>query len=276
MRDPAEGQPSEPVAGKAETNADLPDGALPKVAEPGTLPAAPWLSKGDGPKDEHVQPKQVAGAVKNEPRWRDKVLWFWPAGAVATMAGAGHLFGAFGALLAAVVVAATLVLVIGDEAISLRTRIWVTALAVVMAAGVVVGREAGVGILAPSGLAEPPDLRGQVVSAEDIKGRNLRDALLAGAILDGLDLHRHDLTHVQAQGASFRRTILSDAVLVEADLRGADFTDACLRRANLTGAVLGGVQATGADVRDVLVVKENVASAAAWPQAGVPPPQHCR
>lgn len=205
------------------------------------------------------------------------MLWLWPVCAVAVMALAGQFFGAYGALLSAVVVAATLVLLVGEpDVISLRTRLWVGALVVVVAAGVVVGRYSGIDFLAAGPEAvKPLDLRGKVVEANDVRGGNLREALLQGAVLDGLDLRGHDLTGAKAQGASFRRTVLDDTRLVEADLRGADLTDACLKRANLSGARLGGVVAGGADVRDAVVGAEQTKEAADWPRPGTPTSPHC-
>ncbi|PRY40534.1 pentapeptide repeat protein [Umezawaea tangerina] len=214
--------------------------------------------------------------TNGRPRRRDQFLWLWPIGAVAVMAAAGHFFGAFGALLSAVVVVATLVLLIGDITISLRTRIWVLALAVLVAASVVVGRYAGVAILAaPADAFEPLDLRGQIVDADAIRGRDLQNAQLAGAVLDDLDLRGLNLAGVKAQGASFRRAVLDEVQFTGADLRGADFTDACLERSDLSGAQLGGMIARGADVTNVVTDKELIANVVSWPEPGNIPPQHC-
>lgn len=205
------------------------------------------------------------------------MLWLWPVCAVAVMAAAGQFFGAYGALLSAVVVAATLVLLIGEpDVISVRTRMWVGAFVVVVAAGVVVGRYSGVDFLAaPPDAVEPLDLRGKVVEANDLRSRDLRGALMQGAVLDGLDLRGHNLSGAKAQGASFRRAMLDDGRLVEADLRGADFTDACMERVDLSGARLGGLIASGADVRGTVVEGVRTAEAASWPQPGAPVPPHC-
>lgn len=259
------------------TQVKRPEGAVENVHPRGSKPAPPRIG---GQERSHTVGQAAAPTNPpkgSEPRRRDQLLWLWPVGAVAVMAVAGHLLGAFGVLLSAIVVAATLVLLIGDEAVSLRSRIWITALAVVLAAGIVTGRYGGLDILAPQPVpAKPLDLRGKLVDADDIRGRSLRDAELAGAVLDGLDLRGHDLTGAKARGASFRRAVLDDVPLVRADLHGADFTDACLAKADLTGAQLGGVIASGADVGDVVVEQDRIKTAASWPIPGTPAPQHCR
>ncbi|MDU0288598.1 pentapeptide repeat-containing protein [Saccharothrix longispora] len=186
---------------------------------------------------------------------------------MAVVACAGQLFGTFGALLAAVLVASTLILFVGHVVVSLPVRIWISALAVVLGAGVVVGKHSGVEFLGTpsSENSRVVDLRGRVVTAEDIEGEDLRGALLSGAVLDGLDLHDRDLAGARAQGASFRRAILDRAQLNDADLRGADLSLACLYNADLTGADLTGAVAVGADVTGIVVAAEQTGAAADWP-----------
>lgn len=224
-----------------------------------------------------LEPSPVVHAAKDVPRRRDQLLWLWPVCAVAVMAATGHFFGAYGALLSAVVVAATLVLLVGEpDMISRRTRMWVGALVAVVIGVVVTGRYAGVGFLAaPPDAVKPLDFRGKVVETDDLRNRDLRDGLFQGAVFDGLDLRGRNLNGAQAQGASFRRVVLDDALLVGADLRGADFTDACLERADLSGARLAGMVAGGADVRAAVVEAERTAEAATWPQPGAAVPPHC-
>ena len=277
--EPAGSESPEPQGTVGMPTSTPPTRALRKPHEPGSRPS-PLRGRASSPVPAAGAEPSLADHVRKDgrrPRRRDQLLWLWPVCAVAVMALAGQFFGAYGALLSAVVVAATLVLLIGEpDVISVRTRMWVGAFVVVMAAGVVVGRYSGVDFLtAPPHAVEPVDLRGKVVDADDIRGRNLRDALLQGAVLDGLDLRGHDLTGVRAQGTSFRRTVLDDARLVDADLRGADFTNACLEHADLSGARLDGVVADGANVREAVVEGERVAEAASWPQPDTSAVAHC-
>ena len=74
-----------------------------------------------------------------------------------------------------------------------------------------------------------------------------------------------NLAHIIAPGASFRRGILDRAILIGANLAGADSTGARLHGADLTGAKLAGVDAARADVTDVQVSRSAVGSAAIWP-----------
>jgi hypothetical protein len=213
------------------------------------------------------------------PRKRDRLLWLWPVVAVFIMALSGAVFGAFGTLLTAVVVLSALILFVGEdnEVMGIRLRLGITVLALVLAAGLIVGNRAGIGFLsstaqdfsaaANSGSSgqHPLDLRGRRVSAKDIDGRDLRGAQLTGAVLDGLDLHGRDLRGATATGASLHGVNLEHARLNAADLRGADLHGACLYRADLSGALLDGADATGADVTSVSVSQSQTSKAMSWP-----------
>ncbi|XVS61909.1 pentapeptide repeat-containing protein [Actinosynnema sp. CA-299493] len=197
-------------------------------------------------------------------------------GAIAVVAAAGELWSAFGALLASLVAVTTLVLLVGRDVVSRGLRIWISALAIVFGAGVVVGRLAGVDFLAtPTGPPEPVDLRGKVVTADDVKNRDLRGALLAGAVFDGVDLRARDLTGALASGASFRGAVLDRASLVGADLRGADLRGTCMYRVDLTKAVLDGADATGANVADAVVDPAQTEKVVGWPTADAPRVPSC-
>ncbi len=65
---------------------------------------------------------------------------------------------------------------------------------------------------------------------------------------DGQDLHGVDLTGATLRDASFERTDLSDAILVEVDGRRAKFISATLRKAHLDRANLVRADFTNADL----------------------------
>lgn len=81
-----------------------------------------------------------------------------------------------------------------------------------------------------------------------IRGANLRDVNLCGAILTNTnlfytDLSYADLSYADLSGANLEEADLSgvdltNANLTDADLTDADFTDAILTNANLTGTIL--------------------------------------
>ena len=68
-----------------------------------------------------------------------------------------------------------------------------------------------------------------------LKGMNLRDRKLCGAIFDFADLAGANLSGADLRGASFRNADLSDATLVNANLVNADLTNACFARTSVRG-----------------------------------------
>lgn len=263
--------------------ASEPGHAGPRSTDLPTPHEVPW-----NPDD--VEPVAATGGPGNgqrpdlsaAPRIRDRLLWAWPVCTVAALSIAGAAFGPYGTTLAMLVLVPTLVLYVGDEAMSQRSRLALATAALVLIAVTVVGHLTGLAHLSrPShtrlvqgGGNSPPgtvDLRGRRASAKDLKGRNLRHALLSGATLDGVDLRGVDLRGATANGASFRGALLEGANLEDTDLRGADLHDACMYQANLTGARLAGADATGADVTSVIVTATQTAAAAVWPRPGLRP-----
>lgn len=92
-------------------------------------------------------------------------------------------------------------------------------------------------------------LRYTYLSGADLRGVDLRGANLRGAILDGTDL----------RGADLRDANLCDADLSGANLRGANLRrvnldGAYLVKANLTRAILSSAYMWGADLRDAILV----------------------
>jgi len=71
------------------------------------------------------------------------------------------------------------------------------------------------------------------LSGLDLRGKNLCDADLTGAILAGCDMRGVRLDHANLFGADLQNANLTDASMRRADLRGV-----CLRNANLTNADL--------------------------------------
>jgi uncharacterized protein YjbI with pentapeptide repeats len=71
---------------------------------------------------------------------------------------------------------------------------------------------------------------------------------------DGQDLHGVDLTKATLRDASFERTDLSDAILIEADARRAKFISASLQKARLDHADLVRADFTNADLTGASLV----------------------
>ena len=80
----------------------------------------------------------------------------------------------------------------------------------------------------------------------DLTGANLSDAILIGANL---------------AGANLSYAILSDANLTGANLSGANLSDAILSDANLTGANLSGANLTGARLSEAILSDANLTGA---------------
>lgn len=173
-------------------------------------------------------------------------LWVWPAAAIVVIAVVGQLVGPFGAAVSGALILVSAVAVVGVLAgrRSLKVNWVVLALTVGVAAAVV--------LVAAAGLHSTTDadqnLRGREVTDAMVRELNLRGMDLSGARLDGRDLRNESLAGVVAKGASFRRARLDGVTLRGADLSGADLTDACLAGADLAGAVLSGVRIAGADL----------------------------
>jgi hypothetical protein len=113
------------------------------------------------------------------------------------------------------------------------------------------------------------------------RDRLLRQTLVAGGDLCGVQCAKArlvalNLRHGRFTGANFERADLTEADLRYADLRGAN-----LRCAFLTGAQLDGADLTGADLRDTYLIATNFGGAvlgdsnfdgAVWDQATTWPP----
>lgn len=78
---------------------------------------------------------------------------------------------------------------------------------------------------------------------DDLRGKDLRRARLAGC-----DLRRRDLSGADLERADLRRALLADARLEKARLRGARLRQADLSGVDLSGADLGEADLTGADL----------------------------
>ena len=91
-------------------------------------------------------------------------------------------------------------------------------------------------------------LRQLVVEGGDLSGVDLRRARLGGASLVGAQLRGRDLRYAVLAKADLRRADLCDARLDEADLSGADLREADLRGASLLEADLSGADLRGADL----------------------------
>lgn len=77
----------------------------------------------------------------------------------------------------------------------------------------------------------------------ELERRNLSHIQLEGCILCGSNLARADFSGASLQGCDFTRADLRNARFASADLRGCDFSDARLEGAYLSGAVFGRLRA---------------------------------
>jgi hypothetical protein len=91
-------------------------------------------------------------------------------------------------------------------------------------------------------------LRELVIEGGDLSGVDLRRARLGGVTMAGAQLRGRDLRHAVLAKADLRQVDLSDAQLDEADLSGADLRGATLRGASLLEADLSGADLRGADL----------------------------
>lgn len=85
---------------------------------------------------------------------------------------------------------------------------------------------------------------------------SLREASLAGANLQGMDLYESELAGVDLGGAKLRRCSLNKACLKEAYLWGADLREAKVEEADLRGAIL-----FGADLREATLRRTDLRGA---------------
>ncbi len=267
---------------------DLPTGRLPSSQSD-----SPQVPTAGVATSSRIEPHQPAWSDRRHVmRKRDRYLWLWPVLAFVVLALAGQVWGPYGALLAAMLEIATILLLFTEGEAGRHIRLPVATASVAVVATVVVihpseldRRPEGVTAAPPrsadAGAQSPrTDLRGHEVTQQELTGKDLRRAALGGANLDGLDLTRRDLLGADLRGASLRGIDLDDANLLGADLRGADlrgasFRRACLYHADLRGANLTGVDADRADVTAVSVSPATVATAAAWPAPTEGTPTAC-
>ena len=101
------------------------------------------------------------------------------------------------------------------------------------------------GLAVKVAVGQKADLRGADLRNAVLSGAVLRGADLSGAVLSGAVLRDADLSGAVLSGAVLRGADLSGAVLRDADLRNADLSGAVLRDAVLSGAVLRGAVLSG-------------------------------
>ena len=100
----------------------------------------------------------------------------------------------------------------------------------------------------------------------DLRGKDLRGAILTGASLEGANLTRAilegaDLSGARLEGADLYRANLSGAVFGQADLEGADLSGATLDGASLSQANLEGADLSGASLERANLFRANLTSA---------------
>lgn len=118
------------------------------------------------------------------------------------------------------------------------------------------------------------DLRGANLHGVDLHGTNLRRADLSQADLSQADLRSADLIQANLEGANLREADLTYACLREADLDRADLRGANLKGAELFRANLEGADLSAADLRDTSFHWADLANAdllgAKWEKREIP------
>jgi hypothetical protein len=116
------------------------------------------------------------------------------------------------------------------------------------------------------------DLRDAVLSHADLYDASLRGADLTGADLRHTDLGDTDLTRANLSGANLREASLRSADLRDANLSGADLRGACLEQAVLVRADLRGADLSGAGVHGVSAWDLKSDGATRWRDLVLMPP----
>lgn len=105
------------------------------------------------------------------------------------------------------------------------------------------------------------DLKDVVLSGEYLSGINLHHADLAGATLDETDLSRADLSGADLSDAVFARANLSEARFRQANLSNAYFESADLSQANFYGAKMRSANFAGAKLRQTHFTNADLSAA---------------
>jgi uncharacterized protein YjbI with pentapeptide repeats len=105
------------------------------------------------------------------------------------------------------------------------------------------------------------DLKDVVLSGEYLSGINLHHADLAGAILDETDLSRADLSGADLSDAVFARANVREARFRQANLTNAYFESADLTQANFYGAKMRSANFAGAKLRQTHFTNADLSAA---------------
>jgi uncharacterized protein YjbI with pentapeptide repeats len=122
-----------------------------------------------------------------------------------------------------------------------------------------------IALLESSGSCVFCDLTQGNFKGSNLKGVDLRHAILIGANLSNNNLSLAILRNANLSGADLRGTNLTEADLrgtnlTEADLRGTNLTEADLSGANFKGADLSGVNLTKADLKNSYLARANLSN----------------
>jgi Pentapeptide repeats (8 copies) len=197
--------------------------------------------------------------------------WIWPAVAIGLVSTAGTSFGPIGAILAGEGVA---VFAVTAWILFASRERWLTfGMALALAASVLIS----VGSIWLHQAHDRVRRRAAVVAARDDPGSPVdwswrriseamvRDANLRGAYLDDANLNGLQLSYRDLDGVQADGASFRGAQLEHASLRGASLRGACLEGADLAGADLAGADFSGADVAGVTVSVQAEKAALAWP-----------
>jgi Pentapeptide repeats (8 copies) len=197
--------------------------------------------------------------------------WIWPAVAIGLVSTVGTSFGSIGAILAGEGVA---VFAVTAGILLVSRERWLTfGMAFALTASVLIF----VGSIWLHQAHDKVRRRAAVVAARNDSGSPVdwswrrisqamvRDANLRGADLDDANLNGLRLSDKDLDGVQADGASFRGAQLEHASLRGASLRGACLEGADLAGADLAGADFTGADVAGVTVSIQAEKAALAWP-----------
>ena len=197
--------------------------------------------------------------------------WIWPAVAIGLVSTAGTSFGSIGAILAGEVVAAFAVtawiLFVSRERWLTFGMAFALTASLLIFAGSIWLHQAHDGVRRHAAVVAVRDDPGSPVdwSWRRISESMVRDANLRGADLDDANLNGLQLSYKDLDGVQADGASFRGAQLEHASLRGASLRGACLEGADLAGADLAGADFTGADVAGVTVSPRAEKAALAWP-----------
>jgi hypothetical protein len=234
--------------------------------------------KDNGPESGQVSDSRRS--QRSERSWWSS-LWLWPAVAIGIAGIGSTLFGSIGAILGGEVVAA---LAVSVGILVLSHDRWLTfgLVAALMICLVAIASSLWLHESHHKSSQRPPaaPTRASSKLPVDWHGLRISQAMVDQANLRGADLEGANMSGLQLSSKDFAGAQADGASFLGSQLKGASFQGAslrgaCLQGADLTGANLSGADFTGADVAGVTVSRQAKREAMAWPRRHSKPAPAC-